>query len=263
MCPLPSDLYDRDYFLSDKCEGWDRFRESRGLSAIKERQVRALGPAPGLRVLDAGCGRGEVLLACARAGAEVAGLDYAQAAVELTTETLAGVPAADIRRGDVTRLPWEDASFDRILFADVIEHVDPALTVKALSELRRVLRPGGLLLVHTAPNKLFVKVGWPLCRPAMRLMGRGAAADALDRWLGEAEAYHVNEQSVHGLRRALRKAGFRRPAVWIDPDVLRGGGHFLTKGLDGGVMALAGRLAGTRPVRLLLGNDLYALARAP
>ena len=45
-----------------------------------------------MRVLDAGCGRGEVLLACAARGAEVAGADYAEAAVELTRETLAAVP---------------------------------------------------------------------------------------------------------------------------------------------------------------------------
>lgn len=63
--PLSSDIYDRDYFLSDKCEGWDRFREDRGLSPIKRRLAAALAPGPGVRVLDAGCGRGEVLLACA------------------------------------------------------------------------------------------------------------------------------------------------------------------------------------------------------
>lgn len=262
MTPLSSNIYDRDYFLSDKCEGWDRFREDRGLSPIKRRLVAALGPAPGVRVLDAGCGRGEVLLACAREGAEVAGADYAEAAVELTRETLAGVPGADVRRADLIALPWPDGSFDRALLGDVIEHVDPAETVPALAELARVLAPGGTLLVHTAPNRLFTRVAWPLARPLMHLAGQGGAARALDERLVAAESYHVNEQTVYGLRRAMRAAGFTRVRAWVDPNVLRTGEHFLTEGLETSpAMRLAGRVAGARMVRVLLGNDLYAVGR--
>ncbi len=260
--PLSSDIYDRDYFLSDKCEGWDRFREDRGLSPIKRRLAAALAPGPGVRVLDAGCGRGEVLLACAAEGAEVAGADYAEAAVELTRETLAGVPGADVRRADLTSLPWADGSFDRALLGDVVEHVDPAQTVPVLAELERVLAPGGTLLVHTAPNRLFTKVAWPLARPLMRLAGQGGAARALDERLAAAESYHVNEQSLHGLRRAMRAAGFARVRAWIDPNVLRTGEHFLTEGLEqSAAMRMAARAAGARPVRLFLGNDLYAVGR--
>ena len=99
-----------------------------------------------MRILDAGCGRGEVALACARAGAEVAASTTPQTAVELTRETLADFPDADIRVGDVTALPWPDDSFDRVQFSDVIEHLDPPQTVPALAEFRRVLKPGGFLL---------------------------------------------------------------------------------------------------------------------
>ena len=70
--PTPSELYDRAYFESELCEGRDRFRVDRGPSALKRSEVDLLAPVPGLRVLDAGCGRGGVLLACARAGALVA-----------------------------------------------------------------------------------------------------------------------------------------------------------------------------------------------
>lgn len=257
---LPSNIYDREYFLSDKCEGWDRFRQDRGLSPIKRRQVSALGPRPGLRVLDAGCGRGEVLLACARAGAEVAGIDYAEAAVELARETLAGVTGADVRRGELTSLPWAEASFDRALLGDVIEHVDPEQTAPVLAELRRVLAPGGILLVHTAPNRLFTKVAWPLARHLMRAARQGATARMLDERLAMAESYHVNEQSVYSLRRALREAGFSEVRAWVDSNVMRTGEHFLTQELDRSrIMRAAGRLASARPVRVLLGNDVYAM----
>lgn len=260
--PLPSHIYDRDYFLSDRCEGWDQFRSGVGLSALKTAQVRALGPRPGLRMLDAGCGRGEVLRACAHAGADVCGLDYADAAVAIAREVLAPFPGADVRQGDVTGLPWADGSFDRVLFADVIEHLDPDQAVAALGELRRVLRPGGLLLVHTAPNRLFLGVTWPLARLVLRAVGRGEAARGLDEWIDASKAYHVNEQSLYSLRGAMRRAGFSDPSVWIDPNALREGEHHLTRDLEVGVLtAIVRRLARLRPVRLFLGNDLYAIGR--
>src|SRR6266702_4517630 len=145
--PLPPELYDRCYFLSNFCEGAEEFLADRGLSALKAAQLEALDPKPGMRVLDAGCGRGEVLLACARRGAEVFGIDYSEGAVELSRETLAEVPGAEVVSGSVEALPWPDASFDRIVFGDVIEHLHSAQAKRALLELHRVLRPGGLLVI--------------------------------------------------------------------------------------------------------------------
>lgn len=259
--PTPSELYDRAYFESDLCEGWDRFRGDRGLSDLKRRTLELVAPGPGLRVLDAGCGRGEVLLACAGAGAQVAGADASAAAVAISRDTLAGVAGADVREADLAALPWDDASFDRALLGDVIEHLTPDEAHRALAELRRVLRPGGVLVVHTAPNLRFLQVGWPLCRPLLRVSGRRASADALDGWIAESKRYHVNEQSASTLRRALRRPGFTRVRTWVHPDVVRGGGHHLTAGLQRGVLLRAGaRVAGTRPLRDVLGNDVYGLA---
>lgn len=258
--PLPSDIYDRQYFLSNYCEGSTEFLADRGLSALKALQFEMLGVAAGMRVLDAGCGRGEVLLACARAGAAVAGIDYAEAAVEISRETLSEVEGADVQRGSVDTLPWPDDHFDRILCGDVIEHLDPEQEVRALAEFRRVLAPGGMLLVHTSPNRLFRQVTWPLARPVLRLAGFRTNADALDFWLEEALRFHVNEQTIFSLRRAMRTAGFDDAQVWLDPNVIRDGAHHLTTGLDISPFArLAGRLAALRPFRLFLSNDLYAV----
>ena len=256
---IPPDVYDREYFLSEICEGWDEYQEGHEVSFNKRKQVARLEPGPGVRILDAGCGRGEVLLACARAGAEVAGIDYSADAVAITRETL-GEHEADLRVGDVTALPWPDSSFDRVQFSDVIEHLDPPQTVPALAEFRRVLRPGGRLHVHTAPNLLFMKYGWPATRPFLRVLGHREIVDGVDGWFRLAESYHVNEQSVYTLRRALREAGFESPRVWVDPDVMRSGQYHLISGLEeGALMGLARRLAATRPFRLILGNDVLGV----
>ena len=260
--PLPPEIYDREYFLSETCEGADEFHAGKGLSKIKARQVAHLRPGPGVRVLDAGCGRGEVLLACARAGASVAGIDYAEAAVEITRDTLDGITGADVRQGEISRLPWPDASFDRVLSGDVIEHLDPEAGEAMLAEARRVLAPGGWLVLHTAPNLLFLKLTWPVARWPLIAAGHGAAVGRLESWVAASKRYHVNEQSLHGLRRSLKRAGFADPTVWIDANIVRDGSHHTTAGLENSWMIRAGqRAAGMRPVRLLAGNDLWAIAR--
>jgi ubiquinone/menaquinone biosynthesis C-methylase UbiE len=260
--PLPSDIYDREYFLSETCEGADEFHHDKGLSPLKRRQVAHLAPAAGLRVLDLGCGRGEVLLACARHGAEVAGIDYAEAAVEISTETLAEVPGADVRRGDVTALPWPDASFDRVLSGDVIEHLERKDGEAMLREARRVLRPGGRLVVHTAPNRLFLELAWPVARWPLLWAGHGEPVRRLEAWVAASKRYHVNEQSLYSLRRSLRRAGFRDPRVWVDPNIVRDGSHHTTEGLERSWMVRMGqRAAALRPVRLIAGNDLWAVAQ--
>jgi SAM-dependent methyltransferase len=101
---IPPEAYERDYFLSSICEGLDEYRRG-AVSFNKSKHLTLLGIESGMRVLDAGCGRGEVLLACAKAGAEVAGIDYSESAVELSRETLADYPSADIRAGSITDLP--------------------------------------------------------------------------------------------------------------------------------------------------------------
>jgi 2-polyprenyl-3-methyl-5-hydroxy-6-metoxy-1,4-benzoquinol methylase len=258
---LPPHIYDREYFLSNTCEGADEFHAGRGLSALKARQVELLAPGPGLRVLDLGCGRGEVLLACARRGAAVAGVDYSHAAVEISRETLAEVAQAEVVQGDVAQLPWPDASFDRVLSGDVIEHLHPADGAAMLREARRVLRPGGRVVVHTSPNRLFLDVAWPLARWPLLAAGYGESVHRLEAWVAASKRYHVNEQTLHGLRRSVRAAGFSDPTVWIDPNIVRDGSHHTTAGLEHSWMIRAGqRLAALRAVRLFCGNDLWAVA---
>lgn len=258
---IPAHVYDREYFLSNTCEGADEFHAGRGLSALKRRQVGHLAPGPGRRVLDLGCGRGEVLLACAQAGAEVAGIDYAEAAIEIAAETLAEVAGAEVLQGDITKLPWPDASFDAVLSGDVIEHLVPEDAERMLAEAHRVLRPGGRLVLHTAPNRLFLDWTWPAARPVLRLAGHGDTVAKLDHWIGWSKDFHVNEQTLHGLRRSLRAAGFGSPRVWIDAAIVRDGGHHTTEGLAGSWFIRAGQAAASlRVVRLFAGNDIWAVA---
>jgi len=106
-----------------------------------------LGLSPGERVLDMGCGAGRHAFEMYRRGADVIAFD--QDADEL----------ADIKEGDALSLPFADGEFDRIVAAEVLEHI-PA-DIAAIRELVRVLRPGGTIAL-TVPRWFPEVVCWKL-----------------------------------------------------------------------------------------------------
>lgn len=100
----------------------------------------------GKRVLEIGVGAGTDFVQWARSGAELTGVDLTAAGVELTRERLAleGLHA-DVRVADAERLPFPDASFDLVYSYGVLHHSPD--TPRAIAEVRRVLRPGGVARV--------------------------------------------------------------------------------------------------------------------
>ena len=110
---LPSSLYTEEYFLT-ACEGYDVFIESEGAHLSRRlRDAFALADVrPGMRLLDVGCGRGEILRHCMRLGVEAHGMDYAVAAARMSRE----VVAAEVERAAAEGAPL--ASRPGVLQAD-------------------------------------------------------------------------------------------------------------------------------------------------
>jgi SAM-dependent methyltransferase len=120
----------------------------------------------GMRVLDVGAGSGRHTDEAYRRGADVVALDLSHDALRETNERLLGDHDARVGggasvsvRADVLALPFPDASFDRVIASEVLEHV-PADRA-AMTELVRVLKPGGLAAV-TVPRWLPEKLCWAL-----------------------------------------------------------------------------------------------------
>lgn len=202
-----------------RASDWAEAQESTA-RPVYEAVIEAMRVGPGMRVLDVGCGRGEILRHCARLGASVYGVDYAPAALRLARRLAAsesGRPAG-LYRSDAKALPFGDGVFDRVLLFDVVEHLHPWELDRALAEARRVLRPGGKCVVHTAPNRWYDVYAYPLVRLVRTALGRGADYPRNPRALNVAANVdvHVNEQDLLSLRRVLRRAGFGPVQVWLD-----------------------------------------------
>jgi SAM-dependent methyltransferase len=130
---------DRDYELQTH-QAEDRHWWYRGRRKVLERVVEDLRLPARARILDAGCGSGRNMVELARHGT-VTGIELAEASVALARERGMG----EVIAGSVLEMPFEADSFDLAASLDVIEHLEDDLA--ALRELRRVVAPGGSLLV--------------------------------------------------------------------------------------------------------------------
>ena len=127
-----------------------------------------LGLRAGEHLLDLGCGFGRHAYEAMRRGASVVACDLGLAELRQVHAVYAGmVEAQELPdgvscqsvNGDATRLPFPDASFDRVLASEVLEHIPD--DAAAFAELARVLRPGGTLAV-TIPAYLAERICWTL-----------------------------------------------------------------------------------------------------
>ena len=123
--------------------------------------VSECGASSGMVALDLCCGHGIVARALAAAGADVTGVDFSPAMLEIARRSVPGVRFIE---GDAVALPFEDARFDAVTIGFGMPHVpDPPA---AMAEVRRVLKPGGRFAYsvwqeaeHSAMTYVFAAIG--------------------------------------------------------------------------------------------------------
>ncbi len=212
--PAPPDFYSRAYFLG-RCGGYAEFVAEGGKVAdpIRRTALRLMAPAPGQRVMDLGCGRGELCVAASQAGATVVALDFSRDALAMARETAkANGAVVHLVCARAEALPLRTGSLDTVLATDIVEHLpDPDLRA-SVAEVRRALRPRGRFLVHTAPTRAYLAVGQHLKR-LLQVLRRQPVAPRLTYESELREAGHSNIHSRATLTSALASA-FRAPRVW-------------------------------------------------
>lgn len=180
----------------------DRALELRGRA---EDEVRAraayldlLALTPGERVLDVGCGSGVVTRDLARRvapGGRAVGLDPSPALLAIAAELAAAAGLADAiewREGDARALPFDDGRFDAALAVTTLCHIPDG--TRAVSELVRVVRPGGRVGVFDRDNDSYI-IAHPDRALTRRIVAAGSDHTTVDGWL------------IRRLPRLLRQAG--------------------------------------------------------
>lgn len=181
----------------------------RWIEALRlERTRKALACGPGHDVLDLGCGPGNLLERLS--GRRVVGVDLSETLLGQARTRLGSRPGFELRRAAAEELPFPDASFDRIVCSEVLEHVISPGSV--IAEIRRVARPGARVVL-TLPNeglinatkKVVIALGiksW--------IAGRYPMSDQM------LEEWHRNELGPSEILGLCRK-GFHAAGAWDIP----------------------------------------------
>jgi SAM-dependent methyltransferase len=189
---------------------------------------------PGDRILEIGCGIGTVVYELARQGYDIRGTDISPVAIEYGRRKYGGI---QLEVQPAEGLAFGDASLDVVLSFDLFEHI--ARVDQHVSEVHRVLRPGGYYLFQT-PNKYSDMIFETL---ALRSLA----------WRRAHPSLHTPGQ----LRRRLAKHGFEVRFVKMNPM-----NEYMRSKLKkfGPVVRLFGRLD-FRRLPLALQTNLYVIAR--
>lgn len=207
-------------FFDESAEDYEQKHYTAGArSFMTVRQGRVLefvdraGLAAGAPVLDAGCGPGYLVEQLARRGYRVSAMDAAEGMLrQAKARAEAAKPTHPVQfsQGDIEKLPYADASFDLVCSTGVIEYLEGDATV--LAEFRRVLRPGGHLVlpvtnVWSPANWLDVVVE-PLKRQSWFRVPFNAVWERLGQPPVLPRHFRVRKHRPSAFRAALAAAGF-------------------------------------------------------
>jgi SAM-dependent methyltransferase len=253
---------------------FEYLRSAKVIQALERAGVKLGG-----RVLDAGCGGGGTAISLAEESTFAIGLDlearFRDSGTRLAAEK--GVRNVGFVQGDGARLPFAAGSFDLVFSHSVIEHVSSAAAY--LAECHRVLRPGGVLYLSTAPYlslagahlprllvpfPIHIVLGRPMAFKVFCWLGRHAPA--LLQEPKEANTFiALAEQGLEKRDDLLQKVTVKRLASWVRRAgfrPLREDRHitgFFRRFVPGPVRAVMERTPGTRDI--MVGHIQYVLEK--
>lgn len=112
-----------------------------------------LTPSRHASLLDIGCANGLMEVVMSPLYAEILGIEPVSALVDRARQHVFGIKNVRVMEGDATQIPAADATFDRVLMLEVLQLIPTNDVPAVFREVRRVLRPGGILLIASIPDE--------------------------------------------------------------------------------------------------------------
>jgi SAM-dependent methyltransferase len=220
--------YTPNYYLFD-CGGFDSYKKSKGKDL--DLRLRAVADIAGMknqgRVLDLGCGRGELAYDFCKRGFTVTAVDYSRNAIELAQTCFDGEEELrakiEFRQESVTTVGLQ-GEYDLAIASDLIEHLSVEEVNLLYSRVSERLKTDGLFVLHTSPNLWYYRWAYPRKRKIAASVGAYLPAQPRTRY---ELMVHINEQSPRVMKRQL-KSHFEHVLIWFG-DPFDPGGSLLQK----------------------------------
>ncbi len=156
-----------------------------GMNRVYDRVIAQAELADGLRVLEIGCGTGNVTIRAKRAhsGADLTGSDPDPLALARAQRKARGMTGIRFERAYAQQLPYGEGEFDRVLSSMMLHHLDDDVKAGAAAEIHRVLRPGGTLHIVDIGGNMTAHDGFMARRMLHNPHAAGNLGDAIPRLL--------------------------------------------------------------------------------
>ncbi|AFY58271.1 methyltransferase, cyclopropane fatty acid synthase [Rivularia sp. PCC 7116] len=216
--------YTKDYFTQD-CGGFEAYKKNKG-KILQDPRIIAVANISGYkksgRVLDLGCGRGELSYYFASQGFSVTSIDYSKNAIELAQKCFDG----DEQLRDNVEFICNDVcsvelsgKYDLAVASDIIEHLNFTEVDRLYQKVSQSLYRNGLFVLHTFPNSWYYKYHYPYRRKIAASVGAYLPPEPRSRY---ELLMHINEQSPRVLKKQLSKH-FEHVCVWFGEPLNPGG----------------------------------------
>lgn len=155
MAESIKEIYTTDYFL-DRCGGLEFYKKygAQVLKPVLQAAVKSADLKPHYKILDIGCGRGELVSHLTQRGFDVLGIDFSEGAIQIAQKL---DPHGKYKCTRLEEGGFKDKFYDCIFFLGTIEHIHDDEIKIILAEIMRILKPGGRLVVSTCTNALYYK----------------------------------------------------------------------------------------------------------